>query len=409
MKTFIAGLLLGLLLTIIAPLSFAQQNQNTQKPNPEIEALKERISELENKLQVVENVEKMELAAKLAEAQAKLHNAEFGKLERDLRNSNHKWLIGWIVFFLTVLAVVGTPLWLLLKSGVNRIITNLKSNADQLITDEVEKSLNGFKEGVAQVDILKNQLEAAVGQVNILKDQIRVLEREHAASVLENFMNTTFTDFTYPQSIEALEEETLLQVFGDEKYRLPIREKAVEVLADRKSSQLVAPVLEFLNSIIDSDFDWQTSIVGERLPFRFLSFVGQIYADEAHQGLKKFLNRLLTENPKHKHLCLAWTAFYLADIDIKLGLKDSVSLIKKVILDLDNPQQVPQVLNRLAEYFDTFNEPQGIKEILTNGLTDGMPDIETRCLELLQEKAPEFVEKWKTQKETANTPDEESS
>ena len=158
MKTFIAGLLLGLLLTIIAPLSFAQQNQNTQKPNPEIEALKERISELENKLQVVENVEKMELAAKLAEAQAKLHNAEFGKLERDLRNSNHKWLIGWIVFFLTVLAVVGTPLWLLLKSGVNRIITNLKSNADQLITDEVEKSLNGFKEGVAQVDILKNQL-----------------------------------------------------------------------------------------------------------------------------------------------------------------------------------------------------------------------------------------------------------
>ena len=222
-------------------------------------------------------------------------------------------------------------------------------------------------------------------------------------------MNTTFTDFTYPQSIEALEEETLLQVFGDEKYRLPIREKAVEVLADRKSSQLVAPVLEFLNSIIDSDFDWQTSIVGERLPFRFLSFVGQIYADEAHQGLKKFLNRLLTENPKHKHLCLAWTAFYLADIDIKLGLKDSVSLIKKVILDLDNPQQVPQVLNRLAEYFDTFNEPQGIKEILTNGLTDGMPDIETRCLELLQEKAPEFVEKWKTQKETANTENKESS
>ena len=409
MKKFITYLSLTILFIIGITFSFAQQNQNTQKSDPEVEVLKKRISELESKLQTVENVEKMELAAKLADAQAKLANAEFGKLERELRDSNQKWLIGWIVFFLTVIAVVGTPLWLLLKSGVNRIITNLKSNADQLIANSVEKSLNGFKEAVDQVNVLKNELKEAVGQVNILQDQIRILEREHAASVLENFMNTTFTDFTYPQSIEALEEETLLQVFGDEKYRLPIREKAVEVLADRKSSQLVAPVLEFLNSIIDSDFDWQTSIVGERLPFRFLSFVGQIYTDEAHQGLKKFLNRLLTENPKHKHLCLAWTAFYLADIAIKLGLKDSVSLIKKVILDLDNPQQVPQVLNRLTEYFDTFNEPQGIKEILTNGLTDMMPDAENQCLELLQKHDPDFVEKWKAQKGTPNTQNEKSS
>ena len=55
MKAFIAGLLLGLLLTIIAPLSFAQQSQNTQKPNPEIEALKKQISALQNQLQTVGN------------------------------------------------------------------------------------------------------------------------------------------------------------------------------------------------------------------------------------------------------------------------------------------------------------------------------------------------------------------
>ena len=40
------------------------------KNGTEVEALKKRISELEGKLQTVENVEKMELAAKLAEAHA---------------------------------------------------------------------------------------------------------------------------------------------------------------------------------------------------------------------------------------------------------------------------------------------------------------------------------------------------
>ena len=74
---------------IVLPVSFAQQNQSAQKSNPEIETLKKRISALESKLQTVENVEKMELAAKLAEAQASLANAKFGKFERELRDSNN--------------------------------------------------------------------------------------------------------------------------------------------------------------------------------------------------------------------------------------------------------------------------------------------------------------------------------
>ena len=64
MKSTTFYLLLAALLGITAFLSFAQQNQNTQKPNPEIEALKKRILTLESKLQTVENVEKMELASK---------------------------------------------------------------------------------------------------------------------------------------------------------------------------------------------------------------------------------------------------------------------------------------------------------------------------------------------------------
>jgi type IV secretory pathway component VirB8 len=125
-------------------LSLAQQNQNTQNPNPEIESLKNRISELESKLQTVENVEKMELAAKLADANAKLANAEFGKFERDLRDSNNKWLWAWIGFFVGILAVIGIAVWFVVKS---------------LIADGVEKKLNGFKEAVAQVNTLKNELK----------------------------------------------------------------------------------------------------------------------------------------------------------------------------------------------------------------------------------------------------------
>ena len=59
--------------------------------------------------------------------------------------------------------------------------------------------------------------------------------------------------------------------------------------------------------------------------------------------------------------------------------------------------------------FDTFNEPEGIKEILTNGLTDIMPEVETRCLELLEKRDPKFVNKWRAQKTDANTHNEESS
>ena len=82
-------------------------------------------------------------------------------------------------------------------------------------------------------------------------------------------------------------------------------------------------------------------------------------------------------------------------------------MIKKAIPNLDNSQQLPHVVGRLVEYFNTFNEPEGIKDILTNGLTDGMPEVETKCLALLQKHDPKFVEEWQAQKETANTQNKE--
>ena len=60
-------------------------------------------------------------------------------------------------------------------------------------------------------------------------------------------------------------------------------------------------------------------------------------------------------------------------------------------------------------HFDIFNEPTGIKEILTHHVADRMPEVETRCLELLQKHDQEFVKEWQAQKETANTQSKESS
>ena len=99
MRKFIAFLLLGALLGMIPVPSFAQQNQNVQKSDMEIKVLETRISEIEKQLQIAENVEKIDLQAKLAEANAKLADTEFGKFKRELKDSNDEWLRGWSSWF----------------------------------------------------------------------------------------------------------------------------------------------------------------------------------------------------------------------------------------------------------------------------------------------------------------------
>ena len=107
MKVFMACLLLGLLCGITPPLLPAQQDQSPQHSAQGVESLKNRVLGLEKQLQIVENAEKMELQAKLAEANAKLLNAEFSKFERELRDANNGWLIKWGILALTFLGVVG--------------------------------------------------------------------------------------------------------------------------------------------------------------------------------------------------------------------------------------------------------------------------------------------------------------
>ena len=154
MKQFIVCQLLAVLFGMTLPLASAQQNQSLQQLTQEIELLKSKVSELEKQLQIVENVEKMELQAQLAEAKvkhadanAKLINTEFGKFKRELRIDNEERMRSWSYWLFGILSFIavasGTAVWFSLKS---------------LIADRVEKSLDGFKKGLKELDILKNQL-----------------------------------------------------------------------------------------------------------------------------------------------------------------------------------------------------------------------------------------------------------
>ena len=397
MKAFIAFLLLSALFGIIFPLSFAQQNQTSQKSNQDIKTPEERISELESKLQTIGNVEKLELAAKLADANAKLRNAEIDKYKRELKDTNDEWLRTQSTWFLTI---IGFFVAILL--GVAAVFWFwLRSRADQLIADSVEKSLNGFKEAVAQVNTLKNEL--------------RILRKEQAASMLEDTFRPDFgSELGFPKeneerrevALKELSEKTLLDVFGDKKYLPGVRHKSAEVLAS-KSPPLVSPLLEVLNSAIDPDSNSFTEIGQWRLRDS-VALLARIEILEVYDGLTQFLNRLLTENPEHKDIFLTWTVFSLAYVSSGLNQGDSVSLLKTAIPHLDDRSNQDQALKKLATLFDIFNEPTSIKEILTNGLTDRMPEVETECLELLQKHDPEFVEQWKAKKANANTQSEES-
>ena len=388
---------------ILLPVSFAQQNQSAQKSNPEIETLKKRISALESQLQIVENVEKMELAAKLADANAKFLNADIDKFKRELKDTNNEWLRTWSLWFVGIIGffvlIIGSAFWYWLRS-----------RADQLIADSVEKSLNGFKESVTQVDTLKNELKEAVGQVNILQNQIRILEKEHAASVLEDSVHLPDSrGQLYSEIVKALPDGGLLDLIVDKTRGLDFRYKAAEVLAVRKNSKLVSPVLELLNLVVDSKVDWDNSFDPKRCLRGLVNFLGQLHTQEAYEGLTKFLNRLLMEDPKYKDLFLTWTVFSLAKVSVGLNKGDSVSILRRSVTDLKVLHYQYDNLKVLAEHFLRFNEPEGIKEILTHHAADGMPEVEIRCLELLQKHDPEFVKEWQAQKETANTENKESS
>ena len=369
MKQFIACLLLGALLGIIPSPMTAQQNQNQ-----EMEALKKRVSELEKQLQTVENVEKLDLQAKLAEANAKLANAEFGKFKTELRVDNDDRMRAWSYWFFGILGIAavisGGAIWFWLKS---------------LIADRVEKNLNGFKE--------------AVEDQNVTKDQLRELEKALVVFMLDSIAHVR-GEHSLPERIKALREEVLLQVLEDKKSDPAVRYKAIQILADRKSSRFVSHSLEFLNSAVN--WEQYQPEVNTFNPRAYVHQLASTQMQEAYQGLKEFLNRLITEKPKQKDLFLEVTVAELVELSADLKMTDSVPILKRAIEHFKVGQVNPKVLERLIRFFNEFNAPEGLKEILGHRITDGMPNLEEKCLELLQKHDPEYVKKWRARETTEN-------
>ena len=151
MRKFIACLLLAALAGMISPLLLAQQTQSTQKSETEIEVLEKRVSEIEKQLQSVENAEKLDLQAKLAEANAKLITADFDKFKGELGTASEERLRSWSHWLFGIfLGVLG---FIVLTSGA-AIVFWLKS----LIADRVERNLDRFKAAVDEQDEIKNRL-----------------------------------------------------------------------------------------------------------------------------------------------------------------------------------------------------------------------------------------------------------
>ena len=90
-------------------------------------------------------------------------------------------------------------------------------------------------------------------------------------------------------------------------------------------------------------------------------------------------------------MLLTQTAVSLAQASGELNKRDSLPILRKTVPDLDVESHEDQALRNLIEHFDRFNEPEGIKEILIHRAADMMPELETKCLELLQKHVPDFV------------------
>ena len=393
MKAFIVSVLFLASLVMGVPVSLAQQDPGYQKLVQEVEVLKEQVLTLQSQLQTVENVEKMELMtefadaqAKLSDANAKLMNAEFGKFERDLKDSNDGWLRTWSHWFLAIIGffvlILGGAFW-----------SWLKSKADQMIENEVGKRVNRFEEAVSEVDVLKDKIKESIGQVNILGGKIRVLDKEHAAGVVERFIDYPLHgEGSHSEEIRALSEEALLDVFRDGTRNLYIRTRASVILTYRGSDRFISPAFELLNSILDSHENKKLVLYTAGPLGDIVDLLGYRPTQETYEGLIKFLDRLvLREDTGLKDLLLSVTASSFARVGHELNKEDWISLLKSAFSRLDN-------------------EPETMKGIL-HRLRDEMPrvdDFKDYLLELLEQHDAEFVNDWREQRANANTETEET-
>ena len=387
MKMSIVFLLLIVVLSGIFFYLLMRQNHNLQKLESEYESLQQRLASLEIQPQTGQDDEKMKLATQLANANTKLINAGFGKFERELRDSNYKWLWGWTTFFVAIVAIVvtvtGVAFWVVVKS---------------MIANRVEENLKGFQESVEQV--------------KIQQERIRIIERDYAAQMLEAPDEISEGgEYIYSDTVMSLSKQTVLDVIYHKTYPIHVRIRAAEIFKKRNPVQSLPVLLEMVNSFLDTDIYKDEDIDTIWHLRDLVPLFKDIHNDKTYRGLSKLLGRVvkLKEDTDLKKAYLNWILFSLAYVGDALNTESAISRMREVLPNLLISNEDSHNLENLVNYFDKFDEHEGIKDILTNGLTDGMPDVEKQCLELLQEHDPDFVRDWKDKKETTNPESEGTS
>ena len=209
-----------------------------------------------------------------------------------------------------------------------------------------------------------------------MAEKIRVLDKEHAAGVVERFKHRPLSvPDSNPEEIKALSEGALLDVLRDETRDIESKIKILEILTGRKSTQLVSPTFEFLNSILDSYEDEELGFyIANRLGV-LIHWLGCTSTEETYEGLIKFLDRLVSrEDRERMDFLLAAIAFSFARVGHELNKGDWISPLKTSFSRWDSE---PEITKGILDY-----------------LPDEMPsvdDFKDYLLELLEQHDAEFV------------------
>lgn len=241
----------------------------------------------------------------------------------------------------------------------------------------------------------------------LMRDRLRKREKHHAAFVLEFLKNDRIIyEYGRPPQVDALSEQALLDVFSDETSSLTVKYRAALVLFTLKKCTRFVPIyMEFLNFIVNAELDMED--LETRLEvINFPDLFFELAAIGAYEEVKDFTNYLLTENPRHKNLFVYFAVVSLTELSLKLNRKDAIPILKSAISYIEYLSS--DTIIEIAEYFDKFKDIVGIKDILAKHLKDETPDVEAKCLALLQKHDPEFVKKWNAEKENVNTQNEAS-
>ena len=133
-----------------------------------------------------------------------------------------------------------------------------------------------------------------------------------------------------------------------------------------------------------------------------------MHNEKIYRRLSKLLARVLRlkEDTDLKKAHLNWILFSLAYVGDALNTGKSISRMREALPNLlISNEEDSNNLENLINYFDKFDEHEGIKEIYNAHVKGKLPELEEKCLDLLEEKFPDFV---KEQREEKASTDNES-